>query len=148
MEVLDITRLPRSPVGMHDCLNVCLLHLPVAALRCQHALLISTSTVETLDMECQASDGLSDGQEVGVSYLHREHLEHELQTLCQERDNLVAHLNESTETFQGQLKLLADKGNMNFHPPPPPPPPISKWRMAKKNLPKLISQLKLTSAAA
>lgn len=87
----------------------------VATLSCQRALLLSTSPVQTSDVECQVSEGVADGWEVDVSYLSQEHLEHELQTLCQERDKLTARLKESTETFQEQLKLLADKGNKNCH---------------------------------
>lgn len=88
----------------------------LATLECHRALL-STSPVETSDVDCQASDCLGNGQEMGESYLSREQLEHEVQTLCQERDNLIVRLKGSTETFQEQLKLITDKGRVEVTTP-------------------------------
>ena len=85
--------------------------LSSALIGCRGAMLLPTSPGETSNAGCQTSDGLADEWEGGVSYLTREHLEHELQTSCLERNRLTAQLKECTKTFHDQLKVLTEKGN-------------------------------------
>ena len=61
-----------------------------------------------MDAECQVTCEESGGG-LGVPTLSREQLQLEVETLCQERDNLIEQLRGSTEEFQEQLKSVKDK---------------------------------------
>lgn len=61
-----------------------------------------------VDAECQVTCDESGGG-LGVSTISREQLQLEVETLCQERDNMIEQLRESTGAFQEQLKFVKDK---------------------------------------
>ena len=91
------------PQGHNDSLQFC-----AANLKCQQALLSGQDT-EGADEAYQQVCGDSRGEEDSTSCLTREQLEHELQTLHQERDDLIGRLGDSTEAFQQQMKSMKEK---------------------------------------
>lgn len=101
------------------CDGVSLSPTPSAAtLGCRQALAASKLAGRS-DAQCQARggpEGVSDEEEewegLMVSTPSRERLQVEVETLCQERDNLISQLGESTEEFQKQLKSVKDKCNI------------------------------------
>ncbi len=80
----------------------------VATLNCQYALL-SCQTVGKADAECQVCEAIESEEAYSLSSLTRGQLEQEMYRLSQERDNLIAQLEDSADTFQQQLKSMKDE---------------------------------------
>ena len=75
------------------------------ALECRR-MLSSAMPAAASDADCQVGAGILEVQEVGVVSLTHDQLEHELRTLHQERDHLMAQLRECSKSFREQI----DKG--------------------------------------
>lgn len=81
-----------------------------ATLNCQSALLpskVAQSSHMELEEQLDGDDDRSGGD--GVLALTREQLGEEVRSLCQERDNLIGQLEDSTRAFQQQLQSLEEK---------------------------------------